>query len=78
MKNIEAFSVKLKTFTYAVVAIMVGIFILLALKLFGQNFSRSELALLFVRLAVCGVAAFRFQQRRQRRQLDLIRDSALW
>jgi Flp pilus assembly protein TadB len=29
-------------------------------------------------LVLCGVVAYRFQQRRERRQLDLIRDSALW
>lgn len=69
---------KINTFKLAFAAIMLAGLILLALKLFGQNFGKAELGLLFVGLAICGVAAFSLQQRRVRRQLDLMRDSALW
>ena len=67
-----------RTFKLAVTAIIVGGLLLLVMKLFVPNFGKTELVFLFVGLVFCGVVGFRFQQRRERRQLDLMRDSALW
>lgn len=62
------------TLKQAVVAIMVGGLMLLALKMFGQKFGKSELALMCVGVVFCGLAAFRFQQCRERRQLESMRN----
>jgi ABC-type Fe3+-siderophore transport system permease subunit len=59
-------------------AIIFGGLLLLVLKLFGFNLFSTELILLFFCFAFLCMIFFRFQQRRQRRQLDLMRDSALW
>ena len=62
----------------AVVAVVIGGLLFSALKLVGQNIDKTELAILIVSLVVCVVVALRLEQRRKRRQLDLMRDSALW
>ncbi|MBA3057231.1 MAG: hypothetical protein KJ614_00120 [Gammaproteobacteria bacterium] len=67
-----------RSFKQAVAAFIVGGLLLLVMKLFVPNFGKAELGLSFCGLLICGVVAFRFQQRRERRQLDLMRDSALW
>ncbi len=67
-----------RPFKQAVAAIMIGGLFLLFMRLFVPNFGKVELVLLFVGIVFCGVVTFRFQKRRERRQLDLFRDSALW
>jgi hypothetical protein len=62
----------------AVVAIMVVGLMLLALKLICQEFGQTEWALLCVSLVYFGLVLLRFRQRRERRQLESMRDSALW
>jgi membrane-bound ClpP family serine protease len=78
MPILEVCSMNSLMLKLAVVAITIGGLMLLALELFGLNFGKAGLALLFVGLVFCGMAAFRFQKRHERQQLDLMRDSALW
>lgn len=69
---------KKNTLKLAVVAIAVGGSAVLTQKFFGQKFDKAEWGFLCVSLVFFGWATFRFQQRREQRQLDLMRDSALW
>ena len=57
------------------VSITMGGLVMLALKL-----GKSEWVALIVGgiLILCGVVAFRFEKRRKQRQLESMRDSALW
>ncbi len=63
---------------HAIAAILIGGLLLVARKVFASNFDKTELLLLFIGLVFCGVATFFFQQRRERRLLESMRDSALW
>jgi len=69
--TLSTFKLKVAFFT------AVGLVLLLA-TMFGLRLSESEMTLLAGLLVFGGVAAVRIQRRRERRQLDLMRDSALW
>ncbi len=63
-----------RTLKLAVVSIAAAVLFLFVLKMLNLT----ELAFLFGLIVLCGVAVFRIQKRRERRQLELMRDSALW
>ncbi len=67
-----------RAFKQTVAAIMIVGLLLPLFKLFFPNFGKAALGLSFCGLLICGLVAFRFQQRRERRKIDLMRDSALW
>ncbi|BCO27273.1 hypothetical protein MIZ03_4356 [Rhodoferax lithotrophicus] len=62
----------------AISVITIGGLLLDSLELFASNFDKIELMLLSLGFVFCGAVAFRFQQQRAHRQLDLRCDSALW